>query len=233
MIDRNLKFKQKSFQSAHSRLNFLLWFFQIIATCALQNFAETQPLGVQQSISERVAGDLHKTNFTNTASLPPDSPLNLGLDVIHGGDLFRLKFLLNLGSAKSANATNTTNSTRNSSAEAALRRESVLRALQDKDSPLHAALENGETAKVLKQILERRARCQEQDRAAALSHGLRAAPHRQAALIPCLRFAFSFCQIRTVAQQDGHPPCDARTREGTAQGATQSQSARRFVVTKQ
>ena len=68
MIDRNLKFKQKSFQSAHSRLNFLLWFFQIIATSALQNFVETQPLGVQQSISERVAEDLHKTNFTISIS---------------------------------------------------------------------------------------------------------------------------------------------------------------------
>ena len=74
------------------------------------------------------------------------------MDIANGYDVFRLNFVMGFNSTNSTGGNNSTNSTRWHE-----KRDKILHALRDENSPIHAALRTGKTAKVLHQILERRA----------------------------------------------------------------------------
>jgi hypothetical protein len=133
-----------------------VWLFQIVAVgFAIPNVVKVPEKHAHGPKSGGALTDDHISNPRRISTPSTVSPINVGMDVANGYDVFRLNFVLGFNSTNCTGSPNSTNTTHIQQMHE--KRDKLLHALRDENSAIHAALRNGKTAKVLQQILERRA----------------------------------------------------------------------------
>ena len=120
----------------------VVWCLQFFLCCCVRSTADT--------LGSNIFGGQQPLSISSPETQRSNVPVSIGMDVVRGAELYRLNFVLNLNSTR--------NVTKNANLHQPLdRRDEILQALRDKDSGLHAILQNGKTAQVLRKILHRRA----------------------------------------------------------------------------